>query len=328
MQFTAPALLANSVAVIGRANSGAATEYFWGCSPNGASSSCTLAKSVAGTPTTLGTYTANWLTRTTHTLSLSMVGTSIKAFFDGVTAVSVTDSAISSAGQGGFRVYPGTTGSNFLISYPFRNSPLSGATAGSYTCANVTVDANGVVTAVANGACSGGSYPAAEVHTASASASLVFTTCLTSSNRDYQLRFSDLVPATASADILVQVSTDGGSTYDTTSGHYVFGRIYEGISQSLTLGSGNQQNATGFSLLAGTGGNISKIDGTFTFYNMFNSTAHKLGLWELLGDDATAGTNFQRFGEMYTQTAAVNALQVKASSGLLTSGTVTCQPLP
>jgi hypothetical protein len=77
----------------------------------------------------------------------------------------------------------------------------------------------------------------------------------------------DLVPATASADILVQVPTNGGTSYYTTSGHYIWGRVYESVTQSLALGAQNNQSASGFSRLPGTGANIAKMDGTMGFYN-------------------------------------------------------------
>jgi hypothetical protein len=103
--------------------------------------------------------------------------------------------------------------------------------------------------------------------------------------------------------------------------------VYEGITQSLALGEQNNQSASGFSTLARTAANFAKMDGTMRLYNPYNSTAHKLITFDEFNDDASVGTNFQKFDEPYNQTAAVNAIKVKATSGNLTSGTVTCQPL-
>jgi len=163
--------------------------------------------------------------------------------------------------------------------------------------------------------------------TASTSSSLVFTSCLSSSYRDYEIRLSDVVLSSA-VDLLIQVSTDGGSSYDTTSGHYVYGRFYDGITQAaLSLAGQTNQSATGFSLVAGTPSAAPTINGTARLYNFFNSTARKFMTWDLLSYNATDTANFQKFGQTYTQTAAINAFRVIPVSGTITSGTVVCQPL-
>lgn len=59
-----------------------------------------LYKVVAGTTTVLGTYTEN-IGTTTKRLKLGMVGTSIALYVDGVSRVSVTDSAVTAAGRPG-----------------------------------------------------------------------------------------------------------------------------------------------------------------------------------------------------------------------------------
>lgn len=59
-----------------------------------------LYKFVAATSTSLGSYTEN-IGTTTKTLKLSMVGTAIKVYVDGVERISVTDSAVTSAGRAG-----------------------------------------------------------------------------------------------------------------------------------------------------------------------------------------------------------------------------------
>jgi len=172
-----------------------------------------------------------------------------------------------------------------------------------------------------------GGYPTAEVHTASTSASLAFTTCITSSNRDYQLRFSDLLPATTSQNLFVQVSTDGGSTWDTTSGHYINGAMQVGVNQSLAPTGFSQSNGIGFYVGGFASSSTGVVNGTMTLFNLFNSTASKHATFLMYGDgspNSVADTG----GGVYTQTAAVNAIRVISGSGNLTSGTVTCQPLP
>lgn len=62
--------------------------------------SLTLAKLVAGTYTSLGTYAVGALTvGATYTLRVEAIGTAIKGYVNGVQRISVTDSALASGGQ-------------------------------------------------------------------------------------------------------------------------------------------------------------------------------------------------------------------------------------
>ena len=63
----------------------------------------TLFKQVAGVFTQIGTASITFTRGTSHTFSLSATGTSLVAKFDGVTKITVTDSAISGAGMVGLR---------------------------------------------------------------------------------------------------------------------------------------------------------------------------------------------------------------------------------
>ena len=66
----------------------------------------------------------------------------------------------------------------------------------------------------------GGGLVLLEQHTASASASLNFTTAITSAYDDYVFKLVGLVPATNNQDIEVRFSTDGGSTWITGTAFY------------------------------------------------------------------------------------------------------------
>lgn len=58
-----------------------------------------------------------------------------------------------------------------------------------------------------------------EQHTASSSATLDFTTAITSTYDTYQIEIVRLVPATSSVFLYMRCSTDGGSTYDSGSNY-------------------------------------------------------------------------------------------------------------
>ncbi len=59
-----------------------------------------------------------------------------------------------------------------------------------------------------------------ESKTASSSATLDFTASITSSYDEYIVEFVSIAPATNAAELRMQVSTNGGSTWDTTAGRY------------------------------------------------------------------------------------------------------------
>lgn len=62
-----------------------------------------LSKRVAGALTSLGTYADTFTVGTSKTCMLRMVGSTISVLIDGVSRISVTDTAISAAGKAGFR---------------------------------------------------------------------------------------------------------------------------------------------------------------------------------------------------------------------------------
>lgn len=176
----------------------------------------------------------------------------------------------------------------------------------------------------------GGSYPTPEIHTASNSASLAFTTCITSANLDYQIRVTNLVPATATNSIYLQFSTNGGSTWDTSSS-YSYGRTYTEIGS--TGGSSTGASSTsGFDLtFGGTGGSgilaANPLEGEFILHNPLGTTNQKSAQGTITLNSGSQQYN-NPFGFLYQNANAVNAFQIISASGNLTTGTVTCQPLP
>lgn len=195
------------------------------------------------------------------------------------------------------------------------------------TNVTLTNTSGGNVTIAASGG--GGSYPTPVTLTASNSSELDFTTCI-DTHRDYELRFSDLVGSATITNIYVQFSTNGGATYDTTSGHYVWGEMYVGVNASTGLTGSPQNNDIGF-LVGGFGATTpSTVDGFMRIYNLPNSTSYKSGnsLITVQNGPTFSSSNVQTIGDLYTQTAAVNALRIIPASGTLVSGTVTCQPIP
>jgi hypothetical protein len=174
-------------------------------------------------------------------------------------------------------------------------------------------------------------YPAAVTLTASNSASLDFTSCISGSYRDYELRFSDVLGASTTQNLFVQVSSNGGSTWDTTSAHYTVGYVQNGVVQSYALTGLSQQTFAGF-WLGGYGNSTpGYVSGKATFFNLTSATAAHHGFLIGTGDTNTSPNstmNWAGYNYNSGSSVAINALRVIAGSGNIASGVVTCQPLP
>ena len=184
--------------------------------------------------------------------------------------------------------------------------------------------------AVSSGAGGGGSgsFVLVEEHTAASSAELDFTTCISSTYDNYQVQMLNVVPASNAVDLVFQVSTNGGSSYDTTAGHYAWAlwvwifnaQAPEGsISDSaIGLTAGGQVTNT-----ASQGG----VSGQLQIFNPLSGTA-----WTRInGQNGYFDTTSRDLGETFTgsyaQTTPVNAFRILATSGNLASGTVRCYGL-
>lgn len=162
-----------------------------------------------------------------------------------------------------------------------------------------------------------------EQHTASASATLDFTSCITSTYDEYQIHMVSLIPATNTVSIYMRMSTDGGSTYDSGT-NYEWGRYY--ISTGGSAASGANGSYTGIAWWDTDMGNASSggLNGVATLYNPLSAAVYKLVDLSVMGVSATGGYFKNMFIQRWKNTAAMNAFRFVASSGNLTSGTVRC----
>jgi hypothetical protein len=160
-----------------------------------------------------------------------------------------------------------------------------------------------------------------EEHTASNSAALNFTTCISSTYDDYLIRFVQVLPGTDGQNLFIQVSTDGGSTYDTS--HYT-GRFF------LFFSGGTQNNNPGTSGAFVAGTTSSSGQGASAQVSMSNPGGGAAplpfyGSW--INQDSSAVPIGGIAWGVYTQTTAVNAFRVIEASGNIASGTVRCYGL-
>jgi hypothetical protein len=163
---------------------------------------------------------------------------------------------------------------------------------------------------------SGGSV-LVEEHTASAAASLNFTTGITSAYDDYLIEIVNLVNGSA-ATFFFRCSTNGGVSYDSTA-NYNWSYQYNFATSSGAIGVNadtalNWRNST--TTLAANG----SWNGGFRLQSP-GSALFKAFVGQLSFHDGTTGLIFLHGGGEYQITTAVNAFQVGVSAGTF-NGTV------
>ena len=185
-------------------------------------------------------------------------------------------------------------------------------------------DASGNLTTAGAACGSGGSsgLTLIEQHTASSSASLDFTTCISSTYDQYLISVVDVLPATDGALFAFRVSTDGGSTYVSTSSYYWAGFAITAGS-SGNNGSTSEVYVTLITNQESTAGGFA-INGTYYLSNPLGTTNFKTlyGHGMSTRDSGSVDAYVTHGG--YKSTTAVNAFRFLFSSGNIASGTIRC----
>jgi hypothetical protein len=170
-----------------------------------------------------------------------------------------------------------------------------------------------------------GSFNLVEAHTASSSASLPFTTGITSTYDEYSIEILNLVPATNGDNLLIQVSTNGGSTYDTGSNYFWDGGSWRaaalfapggGVDTSIDV---TNANGLGVSSTAAAGGACFSLRMINPLSGTMSTQVFGKGFVPFSGSSTRV---MVEIGGQYTPTTAVNAFRVVFSTGNIASGTV------
>jgi len=152
---------------------------------------------------------------------------------------------------------------------------------------------------------SAGALVLLEQHTAAASASLDFTTAITSLYDDYLIELLNIVPATSVAELWMRISTDSGSTFAIT--NYQYEVRYTGTgSQTGILAS-----ASATHILLTSGGATTANEGvvaSIKFYNPSGAGSKRIIFHaSVLGSD---GVYYDQQGMgLWSSSSAVNALE-------------------
>ena len=170
----------------------------------------------------------------------------------------------------------------------------------------------------------GGALVLLEQHTASSSASLDFTACISSTYDTYKIVLVNVVPATTAQPLYMRMSTNGGSSYDSSSLYqYEYTNALAGTSGQAAEGS-----ASAGQIILGAGQIDSTTDyggvtGTMEFYNPGGSQSYKLLIGQfVIRDKRDAVISVRNQSAVYINTTATNAFQFLFASGNIASGTI------
>jgi hypothetical protein len=173
----------------------------------------------------------------------------------------------------------------------------------------------------------GGSMVLISSQTASASASIEFTTGIDSTYKEYQFYFINIHPATNEAEFQFNMSTDSGSNYNVTKTTTFFqaqlSEANTGAELAYEAGVDLAQS-TAFQLLARNIGNDNDQSGsgTLTVFNPASTTyvKHFISNFNYYkANDRTENSYVAGYGNT---TSAVNAIQFKMNTGNIDDGTI------
>lgn len=199
-----------------------------------------------------------------------------------------------------------------------------------YDGTNWNLISDGVSASGGGGCSSGTGNPAAcllEEHTVSGATDVQFTTCITSSYNVYDFTLQDVQFGTNNVDLYVRVSSNGGTSYISTSSYsYAIPRWDTGGgSGNSSSTSDTQIKLEGFALLSNTA--TPAYVGSFRLYSPLSTTMNKLIIGNGFAPTVGFNPNEFRYAASYNSTStAVNAIQILASSGTIT-GTFRCYGL-
>jgi hypothetical protein len=164
-----------------------------------------------------------------------------------------------------------------------------------------------------------------EQHTASSSATLDFTTAITSTYDEYRIEMIGIVPATNGAVLSLRCSTDGGSTYD-TSAIYDYAEIHTAWGSTLTsIGASSQTSIPIFSDGAGSAllnTATPALVGSMNLFQPGSTTNYRYFITNGNGIYTNGGRYAFTHNAVYRSTTAVNAFRFSMSSGNIASGTI------
>jgi hypothetical protein len=201
---------------------------------------------------------------------------------------------------------PATPAAGYGIFYDKNGTPAYKNAAGDETIMGASAGGSGLVLL--------------EQHTASTSASLSFTTFISSTYDEYQFEFINLIPATTNAILQMKMSTDGGSTYAAGTSYKYIG-FYTGIGDSLTSIASSGAAAIDLARSTSTQANYSS-HGSLKLFNPASASLYKNVMSQVVNVVSTGSLYIWTSHGAYISTTAVDAVQFIFSNGNIASGTI------
>ncbi len=169
---------------------------------------------------------------------------------------------------------------------------------------------------------SGGALVFLEAHTATSSATLDFTTFISSTYDTYRFEFVDILPASNAVMLVMRMGTGGGPTYD-TGNNYADGMVRYNSAGSAGSG-GTGQSSIELTNSTDTMSNDATYNGCSGFLELFapQSATYK----KLVSQLSYKATNWEGVTAtgIYLSTTAVTAVRFFFNSGNVASGTIRC----
>lgn len=169
------------------------------------------------------------------------------------------------------------------------------------------------------GSGTGSSLVLIQTQSAATSATVDFTTGITSLYEAMVLTMSDVVPATNGANLWFRISTDSGSTWASSASNYAH-TLFVGIDTANPVGAGSTGDTK--TVIGGSLNNADTYSATLTVFAPSGTSRGKIWNWQF-GHTSSANIIVSGVGSgKYIATAAaVNGIRLMMSSGNITAGT-------
>lgn len=198
-------------------------------------------------------------------------------------------------------------------------------TGGVFTSSAITNNSVTNITSIPNEPADGITFISSQ--TASNSATISFTSGLTSTYKAYKFVFSNIKPATDNAYFNFNMSTDGGTNYNVTKTTTSFTAYHNEADTDTNLvyeTARDLAQSTAFQTIMGGIGNGADEagSGTLTIYNPSSTVYVKHFIGDLNHYDSTDYTYRTLVAGYGNTTSAVNAIRFQMSTGNISVGTI------
>lgn len=147
-------------------------------------------------------------------------------------------------------------------------------------------------------------------------------TSLTSAYDEYIFEIVNLVGDTNGFGLVARMSTDGGSTYDSTSGNYMGGSHYTQMDGGAAGDNLNKSSYRGAYLTDVYNAGQPGVSASVKFFNDGSSANYRQLIFQTNGPGSGGGYFTQTGGAIWKNTTQANAIQFLLTTGNMSSGVI------